>query len=93
MIGKIRKHLRLSSQSLDEVIIQLVQTCLADLRVGGIVVPDYAETRESYGNAIIDSAIIMYVKAYFGNEIDQKMVHCYEHLKNTLIIGGDAIAG
>lgn len=88
MIDLIRKQLRISTTDLDDEIKQLIQTCLVDLRTSGLNVPAYDGRRLGYGNALVDSCIILWCKAYFGLEVNEKAKQCYFELKNTLIMGG-----
>lgn len=87
MIDNIRRQLRISTTDLDMEIKQLVQACLADLKASGIDVPAYKDSLKSYGNALIDSCIILWCKAYFGLEINEKAKACYAEIKNTLVLG------
>lgn len=88
MIAKIRKQLRLTSTVHDEEIKQNILACLADLKVSGIETPPFEDSKESYGNALIDSCIILWAKAHFGMTLSKEHMLCYKSMKNTLVLGG-----
>lgn len=67
MLDKIRRALRLTTNAYDEELQSLQQAALLDLQIAGVVTES--------GDALIERAVITYVRMHFGTPDD------YERLK------------
>lgn len=74
--------LRISTDSLNEEIGQVIEACLIDLKNGGVVVVDADDK-------IIQQAVKLYLKAQFGYDQNaEKFSQAYEYLKASLALSG-----
>lgn len=87
MLEKIKLNLRLHSNAFDSEIMGLVFACISDLKIAGIKINDYTDGLETFGDPLIDYAIIVYCKAHFGQEYKEAFETVYKDIKNTLVIG------
>lgn len=69
MLDKIRRALRLTTNAYDEELQSLQQAALLDLQIAGVVTKS--------GDALIERAVITYVRMHFGTPDD------YERLKKS----------
>lgn len=67
MLDKIRRALRLTTNAYDEELQSLQQAALLDLQIAGVVTES--------GDALIERAVITYVRMHFGTPDD------YDRLK------------
>lgn len=82
LIQKLRKRLRISSESFDDEINDLISACKQDLEVSGI----YGSEKDP----LYFQAIVLYVKTYFGsNDESEKFSRAYESLKIAMSLSGD----
>lgn len=83
LLEKCKNALRCKSHVYDEEITGLIEACKVDLMVSGIDAKD--------GDALIERAILIYVKANFGieNKDFEKLNAAYEMLKISLGLCGD----
>ena len=83
MIVSARKWLRITTTSKDDEIRQVMEACLIDLSIGGVV-----EVNPS--DSLVSQAIKLYLKAQFGYDANAvKFEQAYEHLKRALALCGD----
>lgn len=96
MLNKTKLALRRTSAVFDDEIKDLIAAALQDLRnVGVTKLPttiDY--TTDTFGDPLIDRAVILYCKAEFGyldvNEA-KRFRDAYDYLKCALSLAGDYI--
>lgn len=87
-VGKIKTALRIRHDKLDGDVADMIDACLADLEICGIVQPDEAD-------AIILSAIKLYCRANFEDDTQRAadFQKRYDALKGCLMVasgyGGD----
>lgn len=83
LLEKCRAEVRTKSAAFDEELLGLIEACKLDLKIAGIKVKD--------GDALIERAILIYVKANFGieNKDFEKLNAAYEMLKINLGLSGD----
>lgn len=84
MLEKIKKSLRVTHNSLDVEIQDLIDAALADLRISGVVILDFTDP-------LIIRAVTVYCKAQFGleNADSEKYQSSYESLKTHLSLSGE----
>lgn len=84
MLEKIKKSLRITHNSLDDEIQDLIDGALADLRISGIV-------NINQTDALIIRAVTIYCKANFGleNTDSEKYQTSYNSLKTHLSLSGE----
>ncbi len=79
---KLRKRLRISGDTFDEEIKDLVSACKKDLEQSGV----YGDLSDP----LYFQAVALYEKTYFGsNEDAEKMKEAYEALKISMSLSGD----
>ena len=83
LVTEARSWLRISTESRDDEIKQVMEACLIDLSNGGVVVIDPDDSA-------IKQAMKLYLKSQFGydNNAD-KFGRAYEYLKYSLALSGD----
>lgn len=82
LIQKLRKRLRISSDSFDDEINDLISACKQDLKVSGIY--------GSEEDPLYFQAIVLYVKTHFGsNDESEKFSEAYESLKIAMSLSGE----
>lgn len=69
MLDKIRRALRLTTNAYDEELQSLQQAALLDLQIAGVVTES--------GDALIERAVITYVRMHFGTPDD------YDRIKKS----------
>lgn len=72
ILGKVKLALRIVTDDFDEEIQDLINACLEDLGIAGIIETDTS-------NALLIRAIITYAKMHFGDESDSM----YDRLKKS----------
>lgn len=84
MLNKIKLALRISTDSFDEELRDLIDACKLDLKLSGV-------TNVNEDDSLIKRAIILYCKANFGleNKDSEKYEKSYELLKQHLSLSGD----
>lgn len=84
MLNKIKLALRISTDSFDEELRDLIDACKVDLKLSGV-------TNVNEDDSLIKRAIILYCKANFGleNKDSEKYEKSYELLKQHLSLSGD----
>ena len=83
LITSARGWLRIATTSRDDEIRQVIEACLIDLSIGGVV-----EVNPS--DSLVSQAIKLYLKAQFGYDANAvKFEQAYEHLKRALALCGD----
>lgn len=87
MLELVRKALRVSHDTLDDEISDLIESARADLSLSGVG----AEHVESNTDPMIKRAIITYAKAHFVADVEQaeRFQVSYDLLKNHLTLAGD----
>ena len=96
MLSKVKLALRRTSDAFDDEIKDLIAAAVQDLRnVGITLLPDTIDyTATSFGDPLIDRAVILYCKAEFGyldvNEA-KRFRDAYDYLKCALSLAGDYI--
>ena len=83
-LNKIKLALRISTDSFDEELRDLIDACKLDLKLSGV-------TNVNEDDSLIKRAIILYCKANFGleNKDSEKYEKSYELLKQHLSLSGD----
>lgn len=83
MLEKIKKVLRISNNSYDEEITDLINTCKTDLKLAGVAPSNINES-----DPMISQAIKCYCKGYFGfdNNEAERFIRSYESLKSFLCL-------
>lgn len=92
MLDKVENALRVKTAAFDDEIQDLIDACLADLRLVGIIVPDQpsAGVLPYADDPLILRAVILYAKAHFGFSDDsEKYQKAYDYLKCALSLAGD----
>ncbi len=85
MLDKVKNALRVKTPAFDEEINDLINACIADLRLVGIRVSD-----DPVVDPLILRAVILYAKGHFGRTADgEKYLKAYEYLKCSLSLAGD----
>ncbi|MBR2653963.1 MAG: phage gp6-like head-tail connector protein [Lachnospiraceae bacterium] len=81
MLEKVKVALRITTDDFDTELTDLINACLLDLGIAGVVVP-YTPTTDSYvlDNELVIRAIITYCKVHFG---DVNGVEMLEQLKKS----------
>jgi len=93
MLEKVKVALRIMSTAFDGEIENLIAACKADLRIAGINVELAESVTPPAGDPLLERAIILYCKGHYGwNEISEKYVEAYQHLKVSLALVGDSRA-
>ena len=83
MVTEARGWLRLSTQSRDDEIKQVMEACLIDLSNGGVVVIDPDDPA-------VKQALKLFLKSQFGYDNDaERFGKAYEFLKASLALSGD----
>lgn len=83
LIASARGWLRITTESRDDEIEQVLGACLIDLSNGGVVVVDTDDPA-------IQQAMKLYLKSQFGYDSNaEKFSEAYEHLKKALALSGD----
>lgn len=78
-----RSCLRITTQSRDDEIRQVMAACLLDLKNGGVVVIDTDDP-------LIRQCMKLYLKSQFGYDANaERFSQAYEHLKFSLSLSGD----
>lgn len=81
-IEKLRKRLRISYDTFDDEISELVDACKRDLEQSGI----YGDLSDP----LYFQAVVLYEKTYFGdNEDMEKIEKAYQSLKTSMALSGD----
>ena len=77
MLDKIRRALRLTTNAYDEELQSLQQAALLDLQIAGVVTES--------GDALIERAVITYVRMHFGTQDDYDRIKAsYDEQKAQL---------
>lgn len=77
MLDKIRRALRLTTNAYDEELQSLQQAALLDLQIAGVVTES--------GDALIERAVITYVRLHFGTPDDYDRIKAsYDEQKAQL---------
>lgn len=81
ILEKVKVALRITTDDFDTELTDLINACLLDLGIAGVVVP-YTPTTDSYvlDNELVIRAIITYCKVHFG---DVNGVEMLEQLKKS----------
>ena len=89
----VKTALRRTSPNLETEIEATISAGFADLKRIGIKVPEWtADGEEPPVDPLLQQAIILYAKAYFGyNDDSEKYRIAYENLKCALSMSGDYI--
>ncbi|UZT82142.1 head-tail connector protein [Caproicibacterium sp. BJN0003] len=83
LLPSARNWLRITSNSLDDEILQTMSACIIDLQNSGV-------NRIDTEDFLIQQAIKLYCKSQFGYDKDaEKFSQAYEHLKASLSLSGD----
>ena len=83
MVTEARGWLRLSTQSRDDEIKQVMEACLIDLSNGGVVVIDPDDPA-------VKQALKLFLKSQFGYDNDaERFGKAYEFHKASLALSGD----
>lgn len=84
MLDKVKQALRIKSKSLDEEIVDLIESAIFDLKISGVV-------RVYEEDPLIQQAIKTYCKANFGldNKDSEKYQKSYDMLKQHLSLCGE----
>lgn len=95
MLDKVKLALRISTTALDAEVEGLIFAAIADLRLVGIYFPEDAGTdSETYGDPLLDRAVILYCKANYGyNEEAERFRKAYDYLKCALSLSSDHTEG
>ena len=96
MLAKAKLALRRTSTAFDDEIKDLISAAVQDLKnVGITALPDTVDFTEStFGDPLIDRAVILYCKAEFGYlPVDEakRFRDAYDYLKCALSLAGDYI--
>ena len=96
MLTKAKLALRRTSNAFDDEIKDLISAAVQDMRnVGITALPDTVDyTAETFGDPLIDRAVILYCKAEFGYlSVDEakRFRDAYDYLKCALSLAGDYI--
>ena len=83
LIASARGWLRITTESRDDEIEQVLSACLIDLSNAGVVVIDTDD-------AAVQQCMKLYLKSQFGYDSNAgKFGEDYEHLKKALALSGD----
>ncbi len=83
LITSARGWLRISTESRDDEIRQVMEACLIDLANGGVEVIDTSD-------AAIQQCLKLFLKSQFGYDTNaEKFGKAYEFLKYSLALSGD----
>lgn len=84
LLDKVKSSLRIKSNSCEEEILDLIESCKIDLKLSGV--KKILET-----DALIQHAIVLYCKANFGldNKNSEKYQLSYDLLKCSLSLSGE----
>jgi uncharacterized phage protein (predicted DNA packaging) len=84
MLDKVRKSLRITHNTLDDEIQDLIESALLDLQLSGVYKTDITDP-------LIIRAVTIYCKANFGfdNPDSEKLNQSYTSLKIHLSLAGD----
>lgn len=83
LIASARGWLRITTESRDDEIEQVLSACLIDLSNAGVVVIDTDD-------AAVQQCMKLYLKSQFGYDSNAgKFGEAYEHLKKALALSGD----
>lgn len=90
MLEKVKLALRISTNTFDSEIMELIQAAQDDLSLAGVVLPEGWEN-----DSLINMAITIFCKANFGiaNADSSKYQRSYTMLKTRLLISGDYNGG
>lgn len=96
MLAKAKLALRRTSTAFDDEIKDLISAAVQDLKnIGITALPDTVDyTAETFGDPLIDRAVILYCKAEFGYlSVDEakRFRDAYDYLKCALSLAGDYI--
>ena len=92
MLNQVKAALRIKTASVDDEVQWLIDACLADLRIVGIIIPEPPAKVifPSVGDPLILRAVILYAKAHFGfSDNSEKYQKAYDYLKCALSLAGD----
>ncbi|MCI6401062.1 MAG: DNA-packaging protein [Candidatus Fimivicinus sp.] len=92
MLNQVKAALRIKTASFDDEVQGLIDACLADLRIVGIIIPEPPAEGifPSVGDPLILRAVILYAKAHFGfSDNSEKYQKAYDYLKCALSLAGD----
>lgn len=85
LITSAKKWLRITTDSVNDEIEQVLAACLIDLKNAGVEKVDTS-------NPMIQQATKLYLKAQFGYDANaEAFAKAYEFLKNSLAMSGDYI--
>lgn len=84
MLDKVRKALRITHNSLDDELIDVINACKLDLSVSGVKVIDEQD-------ALIQHAIKTYAKAEYEQDVNRsdRLRRAYESIKLSMCLCGD----
>ena len=83
LVVSARGWLRITTETRDEEIRQVIDACLIDLSNAGVVSLDTDD-------AAVQQCLKLYLKSQFGYDANaEKFNEAYEHLKKALALSGD----
>lgn len=91
LLGNLKKVMRITSDTFDDELHDLVSAALADLRLSGVSADKVADVDDP----LIRRAIFTYVKAHFGwdNADHERLLKAYEMLKTHLTLSQEYTEG
>lgn len=88
LLEKVRTSLRRTASSLDEEIVDIINSAISDLRYSGIPIPPEADFTTAFP-PLVERAVILYSKAHFGyGDKPEKYLELYDSLKAFLALSG-----
>ena len=97
MLAKAKLALRITTGAFDDEIKHLIKAAVKDLNNVGITLlpEDVTFEEESFGDPMIDQAVVLYCKAEFGYQDPdnyKRFRDAYDYLKCALSLAGGYIA-
>lgn len=87
LIRRLKRSIRVKSESAEEEIEELAEACLVDLRLAGVIVTDQTEP-------LCSQAIKLYCKSHYGYDSDtDRFKASYESLKMAMALCGEYSGG
>lgn len=88
LLDDARLVLRRTSKSFDAEIINLIEAALDELRAAGADIP-VRISHETEASPLVNRAVMLYCKAHFGFNDNERYIKAFEHIKSTLALVGD----
>lgn len=88
LLEKVKRELRRTTSSLDEEIVDIINSAISDLRYSGVPIPTDADFTSAFP-PLVERAIILYSKGHFGyGDKPERYLELYGSLKAFLALAG-----